>query len=143
MKRTLKLLALILSIAFTSQVALAKDKDNNPPGPQGGRGTNWENPTGPAGGPGASPGRRPYVLQKDPVYVSPAENSTLVVPVPVATTEETYKPADLNKDGELDRFEIWLKKQEALKRHDLNHDGIVDKVERIKAFEEFKASKTE
>jgi hypothetical protein len=34
------------------------DKDNNPPGPKGGAGTNWENPPGPVGGPGASPDRR-------------------------------------------------------------------------------------
>jgi hypothetical protein len=34
------------------------DKDNNPPGPKGGAGTNWENPPGPKGGPGASPDRR-------------------------------------------------------------------------------------
>ena len=33
------------------------DKDNNPPGAQGGPGTNWENPPGPKGGPGASPDR--------------------------------------------------------------------------------------
>ncbi len=33
------------------------DKDNNPPGPKGGPGTNWENPPGPKGGPGASPNR--------------------------------------------------------------------------------------
>lgn len=34
---------------------------NNPPGPAGGRGTNWRNPPGPVGGPGASPYRvRPY-----------------------------------------------------------------------------------
>ncbi len=33
------------------------DFDNNPPGPRGGRGTNWENPPGPRGGPGASPDR--------------------------------------------------------------------------------------
>ncbi|HAH09764.1 MAG TPA: hypothetical protein DCL48_06655 [Alphaproteobacteria bacterium] len=31
------------------------DRDNNPPGPRGGRGTNWENPPGWRGGPGASP----------------------------------------------------------------------------------------
>ncbi len=31
------------------------DRDNNPPGPRGGPGTNWENPPGPKGGPGASP----------------------------------------------------------------------------------------
>src|SRR3954454_1115365 len=35
------------------------DNDNNPPGPRGGSGTNWENPPGPRGGPGASPDRRP------------------------------------------------------------------------------------
>ena len=34
------------------------DRDNNPPGPRGGPGTNWENPPGPRGGPGASPDRR-------------------------------------------------------------------------------------
>ncbi len=33
------------------------DSDNNPPGPLGGPGTNWENPPGPIGGPGASPNR--------------------------------------------------------------------------------------
>ena len=33
------------------------DNDNNPPGPQGGAGTNWENPPGPQGGPGAGPNK--------------------------------------------------------------------------------------
>lgn len=33
------------------------DRDSNPPGPRGGRGTNWENPPGWRGGPGASPDR--------------------------------------------------------------------------------------
>jgi hypothetical protein len=48
-------------VALLSLNALAKDnpwdKDNNPPGPAGGAGTNWENPPGPRGGPGASPDR--------------------------------------------------------------------------------------
>ncbi len=35
-----------------------RDPDQNPPGPRGGPGTNWENPRGPIGGPGASPDRR-------------------------------------------------------------------------------------
>jgi chromosome segregation ATPase len=35
-----------------------RDNDSNPPGPAGGRGTNWENPPGPQGGPGASPDKR-------------------------------------------------------------------------------------
>lgn len=34
------------------------DRDNNPPGPRGGAGTNWENRPGPQGGPGAGPDRR-------------------------------------------------------------------------------------
>lgn len=33
------------------------DRDDNPPGRRGGRGTNWENPPGLRGGPGASPDR--------------------------------------------------------------------------------------
>ena len=33
------------------------DTDRNPPGPAGGRGTNWENPPGWRGGPGTSPDR--------------------------------------------------------------------------------------
>lgn len=41
--------------ALTATSALARDRDDNPPGPAGGPGTNWENPPGPAGGPGASP----------------------------------------------------------------------------------------
>ena len=35
-----------------------RDPDNNPPGPRGGPGTNWENPRGPKGGKGASPDRQ-------------------------------------------------------------------------------------
>ncbi len=39
------------------------DKDNNPPGPKGGQGTNWENVPGPQGGSGASPDRK-HVVNK-------------------------------------------------------------------------------
>ena len=42
------------------------DRDNNPPGPKGGEGTNWENPAGPAGGPCASPDRRAGVNPPGP-----------------------------------------------------------------------------
>ena len=35
-----------------------RDRDDNPPGRIGGRGTNWENPPGPRGGYGISPDRR-------------------------------------------------------------------------------------
>jgi len=37
-----------------------RDRDNNPPGPKGGAGTNWENKPGPQGGPGTSPDGRPW-----------------------------------------------------------------------------------
>jgi hypothetical protein len=46
------------------------DRDDNPPGPRGGPGTNWENPPGPRGGPGASPDRRYYYspYYRQPIY---------------------------------------------------------------------------
>jgi hypothetical protein len=56
---------LILTLSAATLLALlampaARAADDNPPGPLGGPGTNWENPPGPAGGPGASPDRRPW-----------------------------------------------------------------------------------
>ena len=51
--------AFALTIALTfagTACARSHDRDNNPPGPAGGPGTNWENPPGWRGGPGASPG---------------------------------------------------------------------------------------
>lgn len=42
------------------------DYDNNPPGPVGGNGTNWENVPGPQGGTGASPNYKSRHYQKDP-----------------------------------------------------------------------------
>ncbi|MES9992588.1 MAG: hypothetical protein ABW098_11575 [Candidatus Thiodiazotropha sp.] len=50
--------SLSLVLIFGSQLGLAEDLDDNPPGPVGGPGTNWENPPGPEGGPGASPDPR-------------------------------------------------------------------------------------
>jgi hypothetical protein len=58
------LIGLPLSILWMAQPLSAHDRDNNPPGPRGGRGTNWENPPGPAGGPGASPDRHPRYWQE-------------------------------------------------------------------------------
>jgi len=37
------------------------DKDNNPPEPKGGAGTNWENKPGPQGGAGTSPNHHPRI----------------------------------------------------------------------------------
>ena len=45
----------ILAALLSAAPAMARDWDNNPPGPRSGPGTNWENPPGPRGGPGASP----------------------------------------------------------------------------------------
>lgn len=48
---------LALTLAAAPAFAWHRDRDNNPPGPRGGPGTNWENPPGWRGGPGASPDR--------------------------------------------------------------------------------------
>ncbi|MFQ5625371.1 MAG: hypothetical protein ACE5FM_01790, partial [Methyloligellaceae bacterium] len=47
-------------LATATFALAAPDRDNNPPGPRGGPGTNWENPPGPRGGPGASPDAKPW-----------------------------------------------------------------------------------
>ena len=57
---TASLCVLALAAATTADAAQRRDRDNNPPGPAGGRGTNWENPPGWKGGPGTSPDRRWY-----------------------------------------------------------------------------------
>jgi hypothetical protein len=58
MRTRSEILAATLVLSLSMDTALAVDRDNNPPGPVGGPGTNWENPPGPRGGPGASPNRR-------------------------------------------------------------------------------------
>ena len=49
-----------LILGAATMALAAGDRDNNPPGPRGGPGTNWENPPGPRGGPGASPDPKPW-----------------------------------------------------------------------------------
>ena len=67
-----------------------RDRDDNPPGPVGGPGTNWENPPGPAGGPGTSPDRRAYRSAWDEWFVR----------------HPTYRDqVDLNRDGYVDARE--------------------------------------
>jgi len=60
MRHPLNISAVALIIGLGNGSALAWDRDDNPPGPLGGPGTNWENPPGPVGGPGSSPDWRPY-----------------------------------------------------------------------------------
>lgn len=54
---TAALAAAALTACASDPYRYGYDNDDNPPGPRGGWGTNWENPPGPAGGPGASPDR--------------------------------------------------------------------------------------
>ncbi len=49
-----------VTLMLATGSAVARDRDNNPPGPAGGPGTNWENKPGWRGGPGASPDRHGY-----------------------------------------------------------------------------------
>lgn len=52
----------LLAVSAGANAQRHRDHDGNPPGPAGGRGTNWENRPGPRGGPGASPDR-PFVVR--------------------------------------------------------------------------------
>ena len=49
---------------WKKKMAEKADRDDNPPGPKGGKGTNWENPPGPKGGPGASPNKKGKAKKK-------------------------------------------------------------------------------
>lgn len=80
----------LVSCAQRERVYATRDRDDNPPGPVGGPGTNWENPPGPAGGPGASPDRRLYAQTWDDWFARyPAYRDRV----------------DLNHDGLIDRRE--------------------------------------
>lgn len=63
--RRCALLLATATLALAPAIGSARDRDDNPPGPAGGPGTNWENPPGAEGGPGASPDRR-VVIQNKP-----------------------------------------------------------------------------
>ncbi|HPM43154.1 MAG TPA: hypothetical protein PLV52_04935 [Candidatus Omnitrophota bacterium] len=108
------------------------DRDDNPPGPTGGPGTNWENPPGATGGPGSSPDARPRavsapnptVVRKEtvapPVVVKEEPKPALQVsPVAASFEENGVSPeswessVDNNKDGVVDVLELqrWHKLQ--------------------------------
>lgn len=64
----LRALAVVTAAALVlgaAPVDARPHRRNNPPGPMGGPGTNWENPPGPVGGPGASRYRRPVRRDRD------------------------------------------------------------------------------
>ncbi len=138
MKTHLKEITLLglaaLAILITSVPSSAyAERDNNPPGPVGGPGANWENPRGPYGGPGASPDRHhkhaKHWLEKHP---------------------EVKAKIDTNGDGVLDKnektaarkefrekkFENFLANHPNMKKEmDTNNDGTVDDAERKAARE--------
>lgn len=60
MKPLFLVVAMTAACAAGNVLAHPRDRDNNPPGPRGGPGTNWENPPGWRGGPGASPNYRTF-----------------------------------------------------------------------------------
>ena len=103
-----KLLAVLM---FAISIpALAADADNNPPGPAGGRGTNWENRPGPQGGPGAGPDQRPRL--------SPEQREKMKT----ATPEERQQ---LIQDVREKRQEQRENRQEARRDRDNNPPGPV------------------
>jgi hypothetical protein len=127
------------------QGGIKRDKDNNPPGPRGGHGTNWENKPGPQGGPGASPDKRPQAAVNQPWEKRADANKDGVVDQTElqqwkeqkANVDRPWeKKADANKDGVVDQAELqqW-KEQRAIvdkrweKKADANKDGVVDKTE--------------
>ncbi|CAG0974361.1 hypothetical protein MYXO_01478 [Myxococcaceae bacterium] len=65
--RNLPVAAFAIALASAGLPASAIDRDDNPPGPGGGPGTNWENRPGPRGGAGASPNlfHRPHRIDRD------------------------------------------------------------------------------
>ncbi len=116
---------LAAAMVFAGPVS-AEDKDNNPPGPKGGKGTNWENPPGPEGGPGARPDRsqRHWKEKADTDgdgVLSDAERDAakeIRKEEHEERREEFKEKADLNHDGTIDEFE----RQEAKKHHDRDNN---------------------
>ncbi len=104
LKKSIFIQSFLLLSAFTFLTGLplaqARDRDNNPPGPIGGRGTNWENPPGRAGGPGASPDRRHWHGNPPGLAGGPG-----------------YGP----------QWDAWFEKHSNLRsRIDRNNDGVID-----------------
>ena len=150
-KKALLAVALAAGMTFGT-TAFAYDKDNNPPGPAGGKGTNWENPPGPAGGPGATPDRskRHWKEKAD------TNNDGTVDQTERAAAKEKWadkrqerkdkmkEKADTNQDGTVDDAErgaAKAKREEWEEKRDLNKDGKVGPAERKLARKEHRENK--
>jgi hypothetical protein len=148
----------ILSIALAAgmacgTMAFAYDKDNNPPGPAGGRGTNWENPPGPQGGPGASPDRKRHWKEKADTNHDGTVDDTERAAAEARRAERKAK-ADTNGDGKIDETEkqnainAWKEKkkerhEEWKEKADTNGDGKVGPHERREARRERREARKE
>ncbi len=123
----------IMVVSLIAAPAFAKDKDNNPPGPMGGPGTNWENPRGPMGGPGASPNKVDFDKW-------------------IETHPELKTKLDTNADGKVDdaerkvgreqwreKKENWIEEHKEVKeKWDANKDGKIEPAERKAAKDAWK-----
>lgn len=94
-RRTLASLCAAGMALALNHPALAADSDDNPPGPIGGPGTNWENPPGPRGGPGASPNYRPPVI----VAPVPRPGAYYGRPHPRRNLAAPYRPYRWDRDN--------------------------------------------
>ncbi len=111
-------LVLLVTASFAlAPLARAKDKDNNPPGPKGGPGSNWENPPGPQGGAGAGPDRSAI---NPPGPVGGPAHGPLV--------DKDNNPPGPGKPP----------LPQVLRNADTNGDGVVDVAEKKQAYELWK-----
>lgn len=107
-------LPLAVFFAFsTHSVLAAPDKDNNPPGPKGGQGTNWENPAGPKGGPGAGPNGD---KDNNPPGPQGGQGTNW-------EKNDLKDKADRNNDGVVDDFEKQQAKEVWMKNHQGGQEG--------------------
>ncbi len=134
------------AVTFAVQASsLAADKDNNPPGPAGGAGSNWENRPGPQGGPGSSPDRRP-------IYRNHGDNDNNP-PGPAGGQGTNWEKNDRPRGWEQGKKEGWdgqklppgqYRKNDHPKPNiDFNHDGTVDANEKAQAYEKYIAPNRE
>jgi len=131
--------AVVLALSLATTTAHAGDRDDNPPGPKGGGGTNWENPPGPTGGPGASPDQRP-LLHYHLLSAFDADNDGALS---VSERQAMHRATEGNRrdvistfdtDGELSRPErnalLEAAKVHFLERFDGDGDGRLNGAER-------------
>jgi hypothetical protein len=125
----LKVGLVLAMVCLASQASFAADKDNNPPGPKGGPGSNWENKPGPQGGPGASPNRH-WDKDNNP-------------PGPTGGPGSNWEKNDYPHGWEQGKKEGWNNPKHPKPNIDFNHDGVVDENEKKTAYEKYIAPNKE